>query len=138
MRAKKVTKNLWAAAKSGDNEMLTKAIAAGAQINALGPEGYAAIHTAVTFGHIGIIQELLQSGANVRRRTADGFNSVHLCLMSSNIKLKHRPAILSTLLDHGGSPSVKSPLAGTPLQIVKNYRRSPKLADLLKQYGADV
>ena len=92
---------------------------------------------AVCAGQIDVVRLLLINGADHRRRDSMGFNALHTCLMSCNIKnTKDRLTLLTMLVDAGADVNAKANYAGKPLTIALNYRRSPKVQDYLRKQGA--
>ena len=72
---------LWAAARSGDMAALLKALAEGADVNALDTgktrSGRRALNWAAIFDHTDVIKLLLQHGARIDAVNRTGFTAIH-------------------------------------------------------------
>ncbi|HEX8915106.1 MAG TPA: ankyrin repeat domain-containing protein [Humisphaera sp.] len=65
-------------ASLGNLNMLDRAVAAGADVNAPGADGYTALHAAAENGHLAVVSPLLDRGADPRARVVNGQTSAEL------------------------------------------------------------
>jgi len=86
---------LWRAARDGDLEAVNAALAAGAQVNARGDYGDAALNLAAENGHLEVTLRLLAAGANIEN--VGGADKTPLM----NAAFAGQVQVVRKLLDHG-------------------------------------
>lgn len=71
---------LMLAARHGHDDIIPSLIASGAEPNHLDVAGWAALHYAVMFGHVGTVQLLLDNGANPHTRTPQEMRPIAMAI----------------------------------------------------------
>ncbi|KAG8268149.1 hypothetical protein J6590_035118 [Homalodisca vitripennis] len=89
------------------------------------------IHTAARYGHVGIINTLLQKGEKVDVTTSDNYTPLHIAVESC------KPAVVETLLGYGADVHVRGGKnKETPLHIAARVKDGEKCALMLLKSGA--
>jgi ankyrin repeat protein len=100
-----------------------------ALVNSENMEGYTPLHRAAQFGHLEIMDMLLERGADVNRQDVLGATALHYASWSSN------EALMPRLLQAGARLNISDNLGMTPLHWAAARSWS---ADVLLARGADV
>lgn len=118
------------AAESGNLEGVTKALEAGANPSAMGPNS-GALHCAAFNGHEAVVALLLEKGAKLEEKDKQGYYPIHLSVSRGHV------AITEQLLAAGANIEVLTPQNGTPLHIAaaSNY---PDILPVLINGGANM
>ncbi|KAJ8936152.1 hypothetical protein NQ318_010563 [Aromia moschata] len=94
-------------------------------------DGARSIHTAARYGHVGIINTLLQKGEKVDVTTNDNYTALHIAVESC------KPAVVETLLGYGADVHVRGgKLKETALHIAARVKDGEKCALMLLKSGA--
>jgi uncharacterized protein len=91
-------------------EILLKA---GANVNRLGPNGYALLHYAASVGHVGLLKLLLSHGAEVNVRGPSGDTPLHYAIRGGVAE------IVKGLLDAGADPNARNDAGQSPLDLAE-------------------
>lgn len=105
-----------------DPELIGAILDRGAVLDTRGSEGESALHRAVQAGHPGIVQLLLDRGADVHAVDRRGETPLG-CVLFAPRKVD-RPALARLLLDHGADPNHPNRQGTTPLARAKASRRA--------------
>lgn len=141
-RAENQRNALLQAARQGDSLLVEVAVEEGADVNAKGPEGKAAMHEAAIEGHVDIVQTLIDLKADVNiKSTARGdagkrkFQGLRTPLHWAAVRGHQDVARL--LIDNMADVNAKNCTDRTPLQeAIMNSRMG--VANLLLDHGASV
>ena len=120
-------------ARYGDSEDVVEALGNNADVNATDEDGRSALHMAAANGHTGIMQTLLDAGANTEQRNATGNTALHWACVGGSV------VAVQLLLDGGAdacalNDAEKTPLDGaleseSILKIFQNHSRVGSAAD---------
>lgn len=121
--------NLMVAAQSGDLASAKKAIAAGANVNAMSGNGLSAIMYAAAKGHTDIVRLLLKAGANIEAKAK---NSVTPLMLAANYG--HTEAV-KALIQAGANIETKDKNGWTALMAAASEGRTETVKALI-QAGA--
>lgn len=118
------------AAEAGNLEGVIKALEAGANPSAMGPNS-GALHCAAFNGHEAIVTLLLEKGATLEEKDTQGYYPIHLSVSRGHV------SITEQLLVAGANIEVLTPQNGTPLHIAtaSNY---PEILPILITGGANL
>ena len=107
-------------------------IEAGADVNATKKDSeWTPLHWAALKGTPGIVQVLLDSGANVNASDSKKFTPLH------NAAFNGTPSVVNLLLKAGANPNVTDLFGLTPLHWVYLGKKLPKVIQLFLEAGAD-
>ena len=130
---------LRSAVKAGSIGDVKKAIANGANVNAMGFRSYGSLvkpplHEAASRGHKEIVQLLIAKGANVKAKTDDGNTPLH------SAAAKKHENIAELLIAKGADVNAKDNKGRTPLHWATGtgWQGGYEIAKLLISKGADV
>jgi len=116
-------------------------IQAGADVNpGIGPYGTTPLMIAAREMHLPLVRFLLERGARVNDRSANGWprDQTALCLVASSGRNKESSLkIARSLLEHGADPDIADTRQETPLQHACRFGTAGMVA-LLMGHGADV
>ena len=116
------------AVKAGDahkvNELINEVNAASKNRMRVMP-----LHSAVAGRHIGVTRSLLDAGAHVNAKQADGFTPLHEAVQNGQAEM------VELLLAHGANINLEQDDGKTPLAAALEAGHA-EVADLLRQYGA--
>lgn len=110
-------------------------VKAGARINAVGPNGNAAIHTAAWRNAAANIRVLAELGADVNLKNRNGETALLLAIGFGKFDA------VNALLDAGADPNMADGMGNTAVHRamrMNDKRMALKILPLLKQHGADV
>jgi ankyrin repeat protein len=118
------------AAEAGNLEGVTKALEAGANPSAMGPNS-GALHCAAFNGHEAVVALLLEKGAKLEEKDTQGYYPIHLSVSRGHVSITEK------LLVAGANMEVVTPQNGTPLHIAaaSNY---PEILPVLINGGANL
>jgi ankyrin repeat protein len=132
-------------AVEGQNRAVVEAILnAGADVNALTSGGSTPLNAAIARGNLELVQLLVERGAAVANFSRKRFRPPLLAVVSAQIPIEAKPALIEFLLkagadpnatDHRGSTALHSLVAG---HDVENQTRLACLAALLKVGAKDL
>jgi len=131
--------DLLEAAADGDAGAMQAALAAGADVNAVGQDGLLPLYWVMAQGSLKGTQWLLDHGADPNRYSAmpADWRSKRETPLSLAVRLE-QPEFLDALLEHGGDPN-QTPFGGGRSLIFKTIvPRRPENTKILIEYGADV
>ena len=141
-------KNLLEAATVGDNGAVKRFLAAGENVNSIGPHDYTPLHVAAFNGKTQTVQLLLDNGANIEAKNDLGHTPVWEAALGDH------PDIVGLLLDRGAKTNVvstsgiellpelrswqKAGLGGPHCkEIIERLRRRPIRQDRRATYRAE-
>ncbi|KAL8923308.1 MAG: hypothetical protein Q9208_004708 [Pyrenodesmia sp. 3 TL-2023] len=141
-RAENQRNALLQAARQGDSLLIEVAVEEGADVNAKGPEGKAAMHEAAIQGHPDIVQLLIDLRADINIRSTPrgdaGLRKFHGTRTPLHWAAeKGHDDIISLLLDNNAEINAKNCTDRTPLQEAL-MRHHTSAAQLLLDHGASV
>jgi ankyrin repeat protein len=118
------------AAETGNLEGVKKALEAGANPSAMGPNS-GALHCAAFNGHETVVTLLLEKGATLDAKDKQSYSPLHLAVSRGHV------SITEQLLNAGAEVDVLTPQNGTPLHIAaaSNY---PAVLPVLIKGGANL
>jgi len=131
--------DLLEAAADGDAGAMQAALAAGADVNAVGQDGLLPLYWVMAQGSLKGTQWLLDHGADPNRYSAmpADWRSKRETPLSLAVRLE-QPEFLDALLEHGGDPN-QTPFRGGRSLIFKTIvPRRPENTKVLIEHGADV
>lgn len=108
----------------GRRSVVQHLIAQGANIHAPDQSGFTPLHCAVQGGHVDILGDLIQAGADGSAVTALGNNSLMLCSHRTSAEL------FRLLLKHGCDPQQKNNSGISPIQKFTAY---PQITGLFSE-----
>jgi len=125
------------AAQNRDERVARILLEAGAKVNAqidsLGGSGLTPLHVACNrLDNSGVIQVLLQAGADPNLRSHDGTTALF-----GAIRFQQEPALLQTLLEAGADVNASCDNGETPLMYAARFYDRPYVLRLLLEAGAD-
>jgi ankyrin repeat protein len=101
------------AISKGDLETTKKILGKGRQINARRPDGGSTpLSNAALYGHLDIVNFLIERGAYVEATNEDGNTPLHVAAFLC------RTEIVKTLLENGSMPTTKNKRGESPIDIV--------------------
>eukprot|EP00752_Nemacystus_decipiens_P001326 g1316.t1 len=124
------------AASRGHVDVVGAFLLHGARVNAADIKGFTALHNASTSTNVGVIDALIEAGANVEARLY-GSRETPLHLAASNSSCLEA---VSALLRHGARVDPQTAQGGTPLHYAAASAGRAGIAgvvDLLLRWGAD-
>jgi len=113
------------AAEAGDLEKVTKALEAGANPSAMGPNS-GALHCAAFNGHEAVVALLLNKGAEVDVKDRQSYSPIHLAVSRGHL------SIAEQLVAAGADIETLTSQNGTPLHIAAASNQQNVLAVLIK------
>ncbi|KAI8325551.1 ankyrin [Martensiomyces pterosporus] len=100
-------KNIWIAVSDDDIDRVKSIISADkTQANAQDENGYSPLHAASSWKRLDIMKYLLENGADVNIKDADGDTPLHIC---------EDKECATVLLEHGADPEAKNDEGRTPV-----------------------
>lgn len=123
--------DLLAAAKNGDAKKVRSAIQRGADPNALGPDGWAALHVAAIRGHDKAVKALLESKADPNLIDKNYDTPLR------NAAYTGKVAVMRDLIKAGAKINARDGYDKTPLMVAVSAWQ-PKAVDVLLEAKADV
>ncbi|RJR31412.1 hypothetical protein C4569_02195 [Candidatus Parcubacteria bacterium] len=121
---------LSAAVKTGNEEVVSRLLNAGARIDMTDPYGQTALHVASEFGHLPIVNLLIENDANLDATDSNGITPLMAAVSRKNT------AIASALIKAGADISPRSP-GGTALLIAAQLEHLPTVK-LLVEAGSEL
>ncbi|BDS10466.1 ankyrin repeat domain-containing protein [Aureispira anguillae] len=118
------------AAEAGDLDNVKKALADGADPNAVGPNS-GALHCAAFNGHKAVVDLLLKSGADCNQKDNQSFYPLHLAASKGQV------GICNTLIKAGATLNSITEAGGTPLHVAAASDH-PKVVTALVKAGANL
>lgn len=118
------------AAEKGDLEAVKKALDAGANPSAMGPNS-GALHCAAFNGHEAVVALLLEKGAKLDEKDKQGYYPIHLSVSRGHV------IITEKLLAVGADIEALTPQKGTPLHIAAASNYATIIPVLIKA-GANI
>jgi hypothetical protein len=104
-------------------------------VNCMRGKFYSALQQAVMRGHEGVIQSLLEHGADVSAVNSHNNTALHMALCNPNHKRKER--IVLALLLHGADVNKHGRYDKTPMHYAVRYASSA-IVKILLNHGADI
>ncbi|MBE2210459.1 MAG: ankyrin repeat domain-containing protein [Xanthomonadaceae bacterium] len=103
-----------------------------AAVNAVGADGRTALHQAASAGHVGIVQTLLDAGADVHKRDEAGLDAWLLAAPAGQL------GVMEALLDAGANPdAVDGEGRDALMRALDEGQASAALARWLRERGMD-
>ncbi len=133
---KKMTKTLHDAAQVNDVERVTELIAAGADVNAPGSQGFTPLHFAAQEPAVDAARLLLDAGATVDARDIHGNTPLFVAVYNS----AGRGELIQLLREHGADPDVENNHAQTPrglAGLIGNYDVKQFFGDWTMRHAAE-
>ena len=109
----------------------TRAPVAAADVNVAGPDGTTALHRAAEREDVGLVQQLISAGANVKAQNRYGVAPLSVAAATGNA------AIVTALLDAGADPNTAAAEGETALMAAARTGRVNAIKALVAR-GADV
>lgn len=130
------------AAWAGDVKRVKELLAMGANIECFERNGNTPLHLAIENLHLDVVRVLLHSGADVNRRTADGYwtplaHAVDsVCDAAS--QLDHPPdnEVVRMLVQHGADVNARTSRGETPLGMLRRVYLNREAEEVLVAAGA--
>ncbi|MCP4696239.1 MAG: PQQ-binding-like beta-propeller repeat protein [Gammaproteobacteria bacterium] len=119
-------KNLFQAAKDGDDSAVSALLAAGIPINPQNDSGMTPLVTAASMGHEAVVKQLLDAGSDPNHQS--DWKRTPLITAAS---MGHE-AVVKQLLDAGSDPNHKSDLEETPLSVAASMGHEAVVKQLLE------
>jgi ankyrin repeat protein len=113
------------AAEAGDLEGVKKALAAGANPSAMGPNS-GALHCAAFNGHEAVLSLLLENGAELDVKDTQSYYPIHLAVSRGHV------TIATQLVEAGANIEVLTSQNGTPLHIAAASNHAVVIPILIK------
>src|SRR5258706_6448657 len=113
------------AARSGDTDTVTRAIASGVDVNAISPRGDSLLMLACYYGHTGTVRALIERGADINQR--DGRGQTPL----SGVAFKGLIDVAAVLVEAGAAVDAASPDGRPPVIMAAGLQREEHGAWLL-------
>jgi ankyrin-2 len=129
--AKGATQDLFTAAALGDEAVLGRLLAGGAEPNATDSVHQTPLMWATEAQHPKTVATLLEHRADARLVNSDGEAALHFAAWRPSVE------IAKLLLDHGADPNAKTTMGTTPLHRAAATRRDVEMIRLLLDRGAD-
>lgn len=126
---------LFSAAKSGDTEALRRLIAAGVSPNSANDEGQTPLHIAAVEGHLGAVQALIDSGADVNARDAMQWTPIFKAAYNHEQDTGYAP-VVKALVDAGADVNARIGFGLTPLMLAAGGGEGA-VCEVLLNAGAD-
>ena len=112
------------AAKSEDIDQIKSFIDKGYNVNTIEQKtGWTPLHSAVSFGHISIVELLINNGANVNMASNSGFTPLHIAVDQGNV------SFVEFLISKEADVNSKNTAGLTPLNLAENLFNMTKLDD---------
>jgi ankyrin repeat protein len=127
---RQINYSLMQAAYRGDLETVKALAAAGADVEAQGPDGWTPLMCAVISGQVGVVEMLVQAGADADALTPDGWSVLMKALLWGHTE------VVKVLLQYGADVNVKSPDGWTALEIAIE-RGDRESVQLLQAAGSE-
>jgi ankyrin repeat protein len=128
--------DLFEAACIGDGRRVRALVSADpAAIDRHAPDGFTAVGIAARFGHVELLQRLIQAGADVEAISANALKARPLHVASAHVNSERASAVARPLLVAGADPNSQRRGGHTALHE-SVYRPNLALARLLLAYGA--
>lgn len=118
------------AAEAGDLQKVIKALEAGANPSAMGPNS-GALHCAAFNGHETVVALLLEKGAEVNSKDKQSYYPIHLAASRGYV------SITEQLIEAGADLEVITTQNGTPLHVAAASNQ-PRIIPLLLKAGANL
>ena len=119
------------ASESGDRQIALGLLAAGADPNALAPDGATPLMWAVYHDDLDLVRALVDAGADVGLQSEFGTSAL------TEAAIIGSASVISALLDAGADPNTENPEGETPLMAVARSG-NVEAAKLLLDAGADI
>jgi ankyrin repeat protein len=131
LRASGVELDLFDAAGLGDVDRLTALLDAGADVNALAPDGFPPVGLAAFFGHPDAVRLLIERGADVNAQARNDMlvRPIHAAVAADNLEATQ------LLLDAGADPNTRQQGDYTPLDEAI-HRKNAAIEAALRAAGA--
>lgn len=127
--------DIWIAAKSGNMEILDQLLAAGDDVNSVGPKGITPIAWAAMAGQVEALLMLVKAGAKVDAKNRDGSTALHGATFFGQTK------IVEFLIDHKADVNVTNRRGETPLTSAAQEwteRSGPSVKGIAEYLGIEV
>ena len=105
----------------------------GSSVEPRGHEDHSPLHSAAFNGDLGMVQVLLDYGADVNARCECGYTPLNYYAVSGRFD---DPRVARLLLDHGANPNIRSRFNISPLRIA-SLKGRVDMARLLLEHGAN-
>ncbi|XP_033230050.1 putative ankyrin repeat protein RF_0381 isoform X2 [Belonocnema kinseyi] len=129
------TRSFWQAAVSGDIKKLRDILdKTGADVNATF-EGKTILHVATLKGNVRLVDFLCARGADIRKKTCDGWTPLHLAIVGGY--RKDNTSVIKKLIKSGADVNVKSDGKLTPLHLAV-IGKKVQIVKWLLNNGTDV
>ncbi|KAI8498597.1 Unconventional myosin-XVI [Branchiostoma belcheri] len=123
------------AVERGDVQTVRRGLQAGRDVNQSFPGsswyGRTALHLASWNGQTGVVELLIQHGANLEARDKNGWTTLHLACRYGHT------GIVELLIQHGADMEARTKLGSTALHLASGYGQTG-VVELLIQHGADI
>ena len=100
------------------------------QIEAKDNKGDTVLHYATHFGHIAVINALIEKNAQIEARGERGLTAMHIAARNGNV------TVLNALIQHNAQKEAKDDNGNTPLHYAACFGRIATLNALIYEYKA--
>jgi len=127
----------------GREQLVQEAIVSGVNIDAFGSTGQTALHYASYYGHVPIVELLLQNGAEVNAPTEPNASlgregETALCFIAGSSYAENHEKVIELLVEAGANVDVQDANGATPLmKAIDSGFAYPNAVRALLQAGAD-
>jgi hypothetical protein len=123
-------------AARGEAAAVIRLLSLGVPVDATNEVNHTALKSAARNGRLEVVRLLIERGADVRHRNAEGFTALHCALGGPSSGQEHQMKCVQLLLEHGAEVNATDNSGGTPLMDAACFGAVAS-AKLLLKAGAD-